>query len=974
MENNFQCTKCDRKIARDGLKEHLRECGSGAEFVPCNDAVDKVFHVIGMVFMMTLTCLLVAAGIYLSDFGLQLNKEVRQIERIPQTVIAAVLPGEVSVVGQAVKHAKTIRSPHTGTELAERTRIATFSLMAIWAGLVCLATAVALFCRALNYYRVVVYAALLALVLSGTLCVLGGKVLCEDLGAASARLARHEEAAAAVISREFGRIGLGWDGAWGRLGSFSEYRAHGLSPATVERLERIRLDLASTTLRFRRQYDGVPDRWLGSLLGIARPEPIPLPGSVQVDLAAQDTAFRKAAIPFIPGMVVILATGLGSLVAFLSGLGKARTMRHIENIATTPAAAAVFGMGAFKGIVSLPDDQTPLKGPLSEADCVQYRYEVKEWQGGGEHAELKTRFSETISRAFQCMDGDGVVWVDPDKAEVFSLHETNRSPSKDRFSYTETRIELNDPIYVLGECRVEPAAGESLYVRKPECDMPFIVSNLPEETVWRKMGSRGLRSLNNAFIGALLALLVAGGLQGSFAAASFFAAATAPPLLLLLVMMVMHYNDLIFLRELANRNWANIEVSLKKRLDLMPNLERTVKHFMRHEQELQRAITALRRTLDAGAIGDPAFASDYIPTEKMVMNRLLARLEAYPDLLADKQAARLMETAMLLENEIAFMQAGYNNAVENYNTRIQSFPDMLVARINGFHVKPFIESIGTETRQMPVVRFAFSGAAAAESPIPPEDVGFAPADHERSLREARAVIYALALNRDDATRHKQLADISDRDCPECAAIVQAILDAVEGEAPTDLKRLMTAEAWLPRLANLSAAGYRRFIAITHGMAKADAVLSHLEYALLKSIAHRLTPVFTQTALPTVRHKTMEMLIRPASVLISTFAGIGADAATAQSAFEQIRARLRVDGNDRLYFVPAEECTLAAFDAALDELAHAVEQLKSDVFNACAEMVTPGDCAHSERGLLLAAMADTLNLDRPAGLEPEPPGS
>jgi hypothetical protein len=198
----------------------------------------------------------------------------------------------------------------------------------------------------------------------------------------------------------------------------------------------------------------------------------------------------------------------------------------------------------------------------------------------------------------------------------------------------------------------------------------------------------GMGWFNAAFASLLLALLLAFGLGGSFAATDFLMAALAAPLYMTLLMVFMHYNDLVFLQRRALRNWANIEVSLKKRHSLMDSLQRVVKRYFEHEKKLQKAVVLLRNqyaqaksTLDRA---DSSELTKYLQYEHKVHAYLQARVEAYPELKGDKVSAQLMTSLTRLENEVALMRSGYNDSVAYYNTRIASFPDVFLARRFGF--------------------------------------------------------------------------------------------------------------------------------------------------------------------------------------------------------------------------------------------------------------------------------------------------
>ena len=129
-------------------------------------------------------------------------------------------------------------------------------------------------------------------------------------------------------------------------------------------------------------------------------------------------------------------------------------------------------------------------------------------------------------------------------------------------------------------------------------------------------------------------------------------------------------------------------MSLKKRHNLLDSLQRVVKRYFEHEQKLQKAVVLLRNQYaQAKASLDRPGSTElpkYLAYEQKIHAYLEVKIEAYPELKGDKVSAQLMESLTRLENEVALMRVGYNDSVCYYNTRIQSFPDVLLARRFGF--------------------------------------------------------------------------------------------------------------------------------------------------------------------------------------------------------------------------------------------------------------------------------------------------
>ena len=160
----------------------------------------------------------------------------------------------------------------------------------------------------------------------------------------------------------------------------------------------------------------------------------------------------------------------------------------------------------------------------------------------------------------------------------------------------------------------------------------------------------------------------------------------------LLFWAVAIYNKLVALKNRFQNAFAQIEVQLKRRYDLIPNLVETVKAYMSHERETLEAVTAARNTAlaglqaaakdpgNAGAIQALAGAEGALGSAMM---RLNAVMEAYPDLKANQNVAQLTEELTTTENRVAFARQAYNDQVMAYNTYRQSFPPVALAGVFG---------------------------------------------------------------------------------------------------------------------------------------------------------------------------------------------------------------------------------------------------------------------------------------------------
>lgn len=153
--------------------------------------------------------------------------------------------------------------------------------------------------------------------------------------------------------------------------------------------------------------------------------------------------------------------------------------------------------------------------------------------------------------------------------------------------------------------------------------------------------------------------------------------------LLVVIVLIATYNRLVTLRQRLKNAWAQIEVQLKRRYDLIPNLVSTVKGYATHERETFEQVTKARTTaIGAQTVQEQAGAENMLTG---ALRQLFAVAENYPQLKADTNFRQLQEELTNTEGKIAFSRQFYNDTILKYNTAIQSFPTLLIAGMFGFH-------------------------------------------------------------------------------------------------------------------------------------------------------------------------------------------------------------------------------------------------------------------------------------------------
>jgi len=159
---------------------------------------------------------------------------------------------------------------------------------------------------------------------------------------------------------------------------------------------------------------------------------------------------------------------------------------------------------------------------------------------------------------------------------------------------------------------------------------------------------------------------------------------------LIVLYVVASYNGLVRLRNRIDNAWAQIDVQLKRRYDLIPNLVNTVKGYATHEKSTFEAVTQARaNAISASGPGDQAQAENMISG---ALKSLFAVAEAYPDLKANQNFLELQEELSGTEGRIAYARQFYNDSVLKLNTKIQSFPSNLLANAFGFKSREYFEA------------------------------------------------------------------------------------------------------------------------------------------------------------------------------------------------------------------------------------------------------------------------------------------
>ena len=184
---------------------------------------------------------------------------------------------------------------------------------------------------------------------------------------------------------------------------------------------------------------------------------------------------------------------------------------------------------------------------------------------------------------------------------------------------------------------------------------------------------------------------------------------------LLVVFVIAAFNGLVRLRNRVDNAWAQIDVQLKRRYDLIPNLVETVKGYAAHERGTLEAVVQARNTAVQAQQSGPAAQAQAENVLTGALRQLFALAEAYPDLKANQNFLNLQEELTSAEDRIAYARQFYNDAVMSYNARIQSIPSNIIAGMFNFSPREYFE-VDEQSREAVRVSFDTPPAVGGQAP------------------------------------------------------------------------------------------------------------------------------------------------------------------------------------------------------------------------------------------------------------------
>lgn len=587
---------------------------------------------------------------------------------------ASLLGGEVSVRFDRQGHYTGLISEFG--EFSEREDMATFSVLKTMGGLALLALGCLLVCLGFGIHQTAMFLFLNMGLLSGTLLVLGFSTAATDIRDAHDHLREKRQAATDVVHQILAEEGMQWRGDWDELKPPRPLYQY-VSGQAQQRIDAIRAQMYQIEQRTRHFRQKWPAAWFAWMNDLSADGGVSLTEPETAGLQLNEANYRYARIPqwlawIFQGVGLVLALGLAWY-----GYRHVKVKRLIENMPTVKTRGATYGVVELSGRIEPVEDTPLLNGPVSGKDCVQYFYKVEEKRGSGKNSKWVTIEKRDEHLPFYIEDSAGRMLVDAEGAEIITTHKSKRRDG--RLRYTERRLQPRDKLYALGSAGIQGEHSDSLALGAGPKGIPYILSNKSEQDVMLGKSRAGFTALTFGMLGGVLGLLGLAAGMGAFGALPFLFAALVPGVYLSLILLVLIYNDLVFLRQRIRSTWSNIEISLRKRVNLIPRLEHVTKAYLNHEKSVQTLIARLRSETDQGEYSR-ADGAAIVATEQKLHKRLFALIEQYPDLKGNEVVQSLMNSMTDMENEIALMRSGHNDAVERYNTRREQLPEIFLAK------------------------------------------------------------------------------------------------------------------------------------------------------------------------------------------------------------------------------------------------------------------------------------------------------
>lgn len=426
-------------------------------------------------------------------------------------------------------------------------------------------------------------------------------------------------------------------------------------------------------------------------------------------------------------IMALLSVGLGSLAALGCLIGVFWALRHkrlIDDLPTSKTQGVFIGLAELKGTA---ESETPLTSYLAGAPCVQYAWQIDEhwsrtvtetYTDSKGHTQTRTRTESGWTRVasgsqsipFYLKDDTGVIRVVPDGAKIHNTKTFDETASRSsplyfgkgpqseiansthKRRFHETALPLHTMLYVVGQAREQQDVVAAEIAHDKNAPM-FLISTQTEKQVSAGYGRWFWLLLVLGLICAIGGAVGRDMLANTNKGLSWqhFVLASVAFLVVLAVGWVWTvFNSLINLRNRLEQGWSQVDVQLKRRHDLIPNLVTAVEGYRAYESETQKLITELRGQAEATP---PGVAG---PDFKGIAPMLRVIMERYPDLKANESFLRLQQALVDAEQRIALARDYFNDIATFYNTRLAIVPDRFVAGLARLHPQTLMSAADFE--------------------------------------------------------------------------------------------------------------------------------------------------------------------------------------------------------------------------------------------------------------------------------------
>jgi hypothetical protein len=376
--------------------------------------------------------------------------------------------------------------------------------------------------------------------------------------------------------------------------------------------------------------------------------------------------------PFIVGILGLAELIIMAVLGFI-GYRKMGTKRMIENIPTSKVK------GVFPGITEIVGQIQPHNTVISarySGEAVVYcRYLMKKLVKSDKKSRWVTVESGTQLNVFNVRDDTGEIPVNAAGAEVHAKR-TYYSRSGN-LKYFEWTLRPDQDIYVLGPAVLDNPMDQNLTITASQEERHFVISDQGENSVMRQYARVGLLVLGTALSCCIVAIMTIYG-GASFDAFGYFAGALVAVIFLILLNTAFLFNDLVFVTNWQERGKSNLDVSLKRRTDLIPNLVRVVAEALTHERDLQVTLSELRGSGGQQPVG-------------AMHQRFMALLEQYPSLSGNEVIVDLNNRIVTVENQLQYARTGYNAVTQRFNSRVKQFPELFLAKLMRLVEMPYFQ-------------------------------------------------------------------------------------------------------------------------------------------------------------------------------------------------------------------------------------------------------------------------------------------